>query len=141
MFVDIKSRLQESQLTELLSYSIFPDETRLIHIIKEYQSNSELEIYGFETEGELIGVLGIRMGEESTLHILHLSVHPNYRGLGYGRGQLMEMIALKKPEQLMAETDEDSVDFYRNVGFTVVSLGEKYPGVERFQCMYHTNEV
>jgi ribosomal protein S18 acetylase RimI-like enzyme len=141
MFLNIKSRLQENQYSELLSYSVFPDENTLIHTIKEYQSDNNLEIYGYETEGVVIGILGVRMTEESILHIVHLAVHPDYRGLGYGRGLLMEMIELKKPEQLMAETDEDSVDFYRSVGFTVISLGEKYPGVERFQCIYHTNEV
>ena len=35
-----------------------------------------------------------------------------------------------------AETDKDAVDFYRKLGFSVTSLGEKYPGVERFHCEY-----
>lgn len=138
MFVDIKSRLQETELSELLSYSVFPDETTLIHTIKEYRSNGNHEIYGYEAEGEVIGVIGVRMSEESILHILHLSVHPDYRSLGYGRGILMEIIELKKPEQLITEIEEESVDFYRNVGFTVVSLGEQSLGIERFQCIYHT---
>jgi hypothetical protein len=32
-----------------------------------------------------------------------------------------------------AETDREADGFYRACGFTVHSLGEKYPGVERFQ--------
>jgi ribosomal protein S18 acetylase RimI-like enzyme len=32
------------------------------------------------------------------------------------------------------ETDKDAVGFYRNYGFEITSLGEKYPGVERFLC-------
>ncbi len=136
MFVDIKSRLDESQFRELLSYSVFPDESRLIHTINEYQTNDDHEIYGYEADGEVIGMLGIKMCEGSILHILHLSVHPSFRGLGYGRGLLVELIEMKKPNQLMAETDLDAVDFYRNVGFSIVSLGETYQGVERFKCMY-----
>lgn len=140
MFLDIKSRLQEVPLSELLSFSVFPDEDRLIHTINEYQSNSNLDIYGYIAEEKVIAVLGIQMSEQSIVHIRHLAVHPDYRGLGYGRGILMELIELKKPDQLIAETNEEAVDFYRSVGFTIVSLGELYPGVERFQCTYYTNE-
>lgn len=35
-----------------------------------------------------------------------------------------------------AETDADAVEFYRKYGFKIKSLGEKYPGVERFLCEY-----
>ena len=28
----------------------------------------------------------------------------------------------------------DAVEFYRKLGFSIESLGEKYPGVERFRC-------
>ena len=35
---------------------------------------------------------------------------------------------------ITAETDRDAVEFYWSSGFKVTSLGEKYPGVERFLC-------
>ena len=31
-------------------------------------------------------------------------------------------------------TDDEAVEFYKKIGFQVKSLGEKYPGVERFCC-------
>lgn len=34
---------------------------------------------------------------------------------------------------IVAETDNDAVNFYAANNFTVTSLGEKYPGVERFR--------
>ncbi|MCC2686381.1 MAG: hypothetical protein K0R75_3280, partial [Paenibacillaceae bacterium] len=37
---------------------------------------------------------------------------------------------------LFAETDRDALRFYQKMGFTAHSLGEKYPGVERFKCLY-----
>jgi len=37
---------------------------------------------------------------------------------------------------IVAETDHEAVDFYRRYGFFITSLGEKYPGVERFLCQY-----
>jgi len=35
---------------------------------------------------------------------------------------------------ITAETVRDAVKFYWSSGFKVTSLGEKYPGVERFLC-------
>ena len=35
---------------------------------------------------------------------------------------------------LVAETDADAIGFYQCCGFAVESLGELYPGVERFRC-------
>ncbi|EOR21192.1 N-acetyltransferase GCN5 [Niallia nealsonii AAU1] len=40
---------------------------------------------------------------------------------------------------ISAETDNDAVGFYRKNGFKITSLGEKYPIVEWFLCIY-TNE-
>lgn len=36
--------------------------------------------------------------------------------------------------RMEAETDKNAVNFYRKIGFNITSLGEKYPGVERFKC-------
>jgi len=35
---------------------------------------------------------------------------------------------------ISTETDQDAVNFYNKIGFSITSLGEKYPGVERFWC-------
>jgi hypothetical protein len=37
--------------------------------------------------------------------------------------------------RLEAETDADAAAFYSKLGFTVTSLGETYPGIERFRCV------
>jgi ribosomal protein S18 acetylase RimI-like enzyme len=139
MFIEMKARLKEEPITELLSYSIFPDPERLEHAIREYQSSEELEILGYEVEGELIGLVGYRMNGEE-LELCHVAVDPSHRGLGYGRGQLLELMVRKQPKRVVCQTDEDSVNFFRAIGFEVRSLGELYPGVERFECFYEVDE-
>lgn len=49
---------------------------------------------------------------------------------------MIHFIASKYPS-IVAETDDEAVDFYRRYGFFITSLGEKYPGVERFLCQYN----
>lgn len=47
-----------------------------------------------------------------------------------------EFIKTKKIVRIKAETDKDAVGFYKKNGFSITSLGEKYPGVERFECIF-----
>ena len=47
---------------------------------------------------------------------------------------LRQLCAKLMLKQLTAETDADAVGFYQRCGFEVESLGELYPGAERFRC-------
>ncbi|PSC77189.1 N-acetyltransferase, partial [Mammaliicoccus sciuri] len=38
-------------------------------------------------------------------------------------------------QKLVAETDNDAVGFYIKLGFKIISLGEKYPGIIRYKCI------
>ena len=67
--------------------------------------------------------------------IKHIAVSPNHRGQGIG-SKMISIIKVKHSLTFVfAETDKDAVNFYKNCGFKITSLGEKYPGVERFQCI------
>jgi len=136
MFIELKSRVDEPGVRELLEFSGYPDEDWLRTAIAAYRTDAGLKLYGIEEDDELIGLIGYRGEEDGTLTIAHLAVSPEHRGLGYGRGLILEMIGQASPTAVVAETDEEAVDFYRNIGFEIESLGEKYPGVERFKCTY-----
>lgn len=52
-----------------------------------------------------------------------------------------ELIKKKRIVRIKAETDKDAVGSYRKNGFSITSLGEKYPGVERFDCTLSVSNV
>jgi len=136
MLKPLKDRLNDPIVRDIAGYSVYPDPEKLERTMEAYKSDAGLEMYGYEVDDELIGIIGIRMDEGGELRIEHLAVSPDHRGLGYGRGLILEAIEEKKPAIVMAETDEEAVDFYRNIGFEIESLGEVYPGTERFKCSY-----
>jgi ribosomal protein S18 acetylase RimI-like enzyme len=136
MLIDVKSELHESHIQELLSYSVFPDPDKLEQTIKLYENDSSLWLYGYESEGVLVGIIGFRINDAQEMTITHLAVEPESRGVGFGRGIILEIIEEMHPVRIVAETHEETVQFYRNIGFVIRSLGEKYPGVERFLCTY-----
>ncbi|WP_327932040.1 GNAT family N-acetyltransferase [Brevibacillus centrosporus] len=66
-----------------------------------------------------------------------MAVRAASREHGYG-SQLIDLLLQKyKSKVIAAETDQEAVGFYRKYGFQIKSLGEKYPGVERFLCVYY----
>ena len=66
--------------------------------------------------------------------IKHIAVSRNARGNGIGSKMIQFICKKYKLEFISAETDKDAVEFYQRYGFKITSLGEKYPGVERFWC-------
>lgn len=92
----------------------------------------ETRLFGLAADERIVAVVGIRLNQMAKAEVLHIAVAESYRGRGYGR-HLMELVeGMEGLTELYAETDRDAVGFYEHCGFSIESLGEKYPGVERF---------
>ena len=139
MFISLQDRLEDPIVQELIEYATLPEQEYVLAALKEYKEQDSMTLYGFEDEEQLVALIGIEKKNQE-VQIKHLAVLPENRLKGYGRGIISEMISIVKPEVVTAETDEEAVDFYRNIGFIVYSLGEKYPGVERFRCVFEIEE-
>lgn len=140
MLRDISKESLQPEVKELLSYSVFPDPEAIERAASHYQTGQS-RLFGYEEDGLLIGVIGFDV-VQNELFIRHLAVLPENRGQGYGRGLILELLleVQPQPDAIIAETDEEAVDFYRNIGFEVYSMGEPYPGGERFRCVYEVEK-
>ena len=133
--IDLKLRLNEPALLELVSLSIGnPTPERLEQICQRYRQHSRWKIMGYESDGRVIGCIGIEISEPTQGVVRCISVLPSERNKGIGRSMLNEIVELTGLTSLIAETDREAVDFYQKCGFQVESLGEIYPHVERFRC-------
>lgn len=135
MLKNLKPRLQEPEVQELISYSVFPDSDQVNETVQQYVRQSNLFLTGYEDEEQLVGLIGYEHTGASEITIRHIAVLPENRFKNYGRGMISQLLAEYNPDTLIAETDQEAVEFYRNTGFVVYSLGELYPGVERFRCV------
>ncbi|MFC5528291.1 GNAT family N-acetyltransferase [Cohnella yongneupensis] len=141
MLIDLKSRLQDSEIQELIGWSVFPDPDSVPQVIEQYAAeDSELSIMGYESEEQMIGFVGFSINSEDRMVLRHIAVLPEARGAGFGRGMILELLHQFAPNTIEAETDEEAVHFYRSIGFRVESLGERVPGTERFLCTYEAYE-
>lgn len=84
--------------------------------------------------GHLHGLIGLAPRGAGCGEVRHIAVQPGLRGHGIGRDLVRLGMAATALRAVVAETDRDAVGFYRALGFSVQSLGERYPGSERFLC-------
>ena len=129
---EIKTKEIQPSIRNLLSYAT--SESKIVTEYNNYLKGPNRKLFGVEQDEEYIGCIGIEIVSRRVCMINHIAVFPEQRGKRVGS----EMINLLAEQFLfiIAETDKDAVDFYKKYGFTISSLGEKYPGVERFLCTY-----
>jgi len=139
MLIDLKKRLREEEIRELLACSVFPEPGRVDEVIERYEQSSDWAISGLTDDDGIVGLIGYRPGDRGELEVLHLAVIPEARGAGFGRWLLLETIERERPAAVVAEADEHTVEFFRHVGFVVESLGESPYGEERFRCVFATD--
>ncbi|ULO05327.1 GNAT family N-acetyltransferase [Paenibacillus sp. 19GGS1-52] len=141
MLIDLKHLLGTPEVNELMTYALIDEPESLLHTSAEYSEQTALQLCGWEEEKLLLGLVGFEETEDGSLVIRHIAVLPENRGKGYARGMILELLTVRQPRYLLAETeDEVSADFFRSHGFMVYSLGENAAGIEMFRCVYEVEE-
>ena len=132
MIKEINHPFPPSSLKTLLSYAVSGD---IDSVYEDYRQIPNRKLFGFQKDGQVIGCIG---GEQNsaTFIIRHIAVTPEERGSGIASSMIQFILKDSSIKTVIAETDKEAVNFYRKFGFHITSLGEKYPGVERFDCQY-----
>ena len=121
---------REKALARVGSYAADPSVTILVHRIHDGRAP---DVLTRRDAGRIDGCIAYRRDGDS-LEVVNIGTAPAVRGAGLGRRLIEAAIEREKPQAVRLETDNDAVGFYRRCGFSVTSLGEKYPGIERFEC-------
>ncbi|OKP98740.1 GNAT family N-acetyltransferase [Paenibacillus sp. P46E] len=136
MLISLINYWDRNAVERLLAECMMADDERVREEVDRYLAEDSRELQGTFIDGELAGLIGIRRGPGTEAEILHIAVQTRWRGRGIGAAMIGELRKCGGIEMLQAETDREAVGFYSHCGFKISSLGEKYPGVERFSCKY-----
>jgi GNAT superfamily N-acetyltransferase len=100
---------------------------------EEYRTCHNWSLYGWIENGEIVGSCGFKVYHTDRVEMLNIAVAENVRKRGIGS----TMVNALRDEFLLpihAETDDDAVGFYRNVGVETTSfIHEK--GYKRWACV------
>lgn len=118
-------------LSAVISSSIgSPTPEKIAQILQSYQRPNQFLIGAFSSQN-LIAVIGFELnGMQVT--IKHISVVDEFKKQGIGKSLIHRLIKDYKPSTVSLETDEESVDFYRKLGFMCEPVTSKY-GI-RYRC-------
>ncbi|WP_244946842.1 GNAT family N-acetyltransferase [Planococcus soli] len=131
---EIVSNQLDPTLVNLFSYVISQD--RIAGEYEKYITSENRKLYGILVENNFIGIIGFEFTNLDVCEIRHIAVSPKFRGKRIGSDMINFVRESHSFMELSAETDKDAVGFYRNYGFAITRLGEKYVGVERFWCVF-----
>ena len=121
-----------AELAAALAPSLFrPSDAALDNLLNEYQRWPHA-LYVLAEAGRIVGVAGVTLRDPGLVEISHLAVEASRRREGRGRRLMGAVQRALAPRVCWLTTDDDAVGFYRRLGFVVRSLGERYPGRERF---------
>lgn len=135
----LKEYNDPQSVIDLLSECMYPGEEKIAREFEAYILDPARSLLGWTENRELVGLIGFELLADNAIEIKHIAVKPGHRKQGLGKRMIMELMDENSVTRIEAETDKDAVDFYRSLGFQIRSLGEKYPGVERFECIFKKN--
>ncbi|MDQ7131095.1 MULTISPECIES: GNAT family N-acetyltransferase [Mammaliicoccus] len=102
--------------------------------VEKYYSIIENELYSVSNNECIVGIVGLISTEQEVV-IKHIAIQNHIQNKGLGTEIINEIHQLFPKRKLVAETDNDAVGFYTKLGFKIISLGEKYPGIIRYKCI------
>ncbi|WP_239748238.1 MULTISPECIES: GNAT family N-acetyltransferase [unclassified Mammaliicoccus] len=102
--------------------------------VEEYYSITENELYSVSNNERIVGLVGLISTEQEVV-IKHIAIQSHLQNKGLGTEIINKIHQLFPKQKLVAETDNDAVGFYTKIGFKIISLGEKYPGIIRYKCI------
>jgi len=119
---------------EVFSASMYhPTPEKYASAAEDWLSDPGTHCFGAYEGDELLGILVVRGGD-----ILGIAVREDARRRGIGRKLILHALSLFPI--LSAETDADSVGFYRACGFVCTSFERTFPDgtVLRYRCERNT---
>ncbi|TWT13267.1 GNAT family N-acetyltransferase [Planomicrobium sp. CPCC 101079] len=127
----------QSEIEEVLSFAT----SKAREEYRKYLETNKRKLYVYKVNEAVGGCIGIELIADNNCVIKHIAVSLENRGQRIGSKMIGLICEKYKFSSILAETDQDAVDFYRRIGFETKSLGEKYPGRERFLCQKNFSQA
>lgn len=95
-------------------------------------------VFVCEHQGGKKGMMILNLSEEAA-EIIGIAVSDDSRRQGIGKKLIQRVMESENLESVTAQTDDDSIDFYRKCGFSEEKFVIEYPdgSAVRYNCVLH----
>ncbi|WP_264775131.1 GNAT family N-acetyltransferase [Deinococcus aetherius] len=109
------------ELETLLARAMFPDPGRIRRTLESYRTDPTRRVFAWVVEGRPVSTAGIQQ-RDGEVEVLHLGTAPGEERRGHARTLLHALAAYLNTGHVVAETDDEAVEFYRRAGFEVTPI-------------------
>ena len=132
---DVKKELLNEQIYTLLTPSVYnPTTEKLQKRAQKYFDCNSTNAYAFLQDGEYVGIMVFNI-DDDTVTINDIAVKTDFRDKGIG-GKMIRFILDKfSSNNIIAETDDDAVGFYKKFGFEISEIESEFDS-KRYNCVF-----
>ena len=125
------------QTYEIYKHCMFiPTEEKFNNKVDLFLNDNSVKIFACFEQDEVLGIMVVSFIEQKKIEIIGIAVNSSVRGKGIGSYMINQVVNDYGLLSVYAETDDDSVGFYRNNDFSIVEFSEIYGDepVVRYKC-------
>ena len=106
--------------------------------MEDYLLDSSVKVFVSENRGRKTGMMVLKLSEAAA-EIIGIAVSDNARRTGIGKQLIQRVMKSENLESVKAQTDDDSIGFYRKCGFSEERIVIEYSdgSVVRYNCVLH----
>ena len=103
--------------------------------MEDYLLDSSVKVFVSENRGRKTGMMVLKLSEAAA-EIIGIAVSDNARRKGIGKQLIQRVMESENLESIKAQTDDDSIGFYRKCGFSDERIVIQYPdgSAVRYNC-------
>jgi N-acetylglutamate synthase-like GNAT family acetyltransferase len=135
--VDLSGRVDERPVRSVLARS--HHSAQPLDEARAHYRSGEWTFVGWQEENAVVACAGAERLDGDTIGIRSIAVEPAWRHRGLGRTLLDALAEHMDATRIVAETDDDAVDFYRRCGFVIEDAPAKF-GRARYWCTRQRQE-
>ena len=104
--------------------------------MEDYLSDTSKKVFVYEDRGKKTGLMVLKISEDAA-EIIGIAVSDNARRKGIGTQLIQRVMESENLESVNAQTDDDSIGFYRKCGFSEEKTIIGYPdgSAVRYNCV------
>ena len=106
--------------------------------MEDYLHDSTVKVFVCENRGKRIGMIILKFSDAAA-EIIGIAVSVDARRKGIGKQLIRRVMELDDLECVKAQTDDDSIGFYRKCGFSEEKIVIEYPDgpAVRYNCVLY----
>ena len=128
--------LSEEAFSIYASCMYHPTYNDYVGLMEDYLSDTSKKVFVYEDRGKKTGLMVLKISEDAA-EIIEIAVSEKLRRRGIGKQLILSAMELEGIGRIEAQTDDDSIGFYRRCGFSEEKSIIDYPdgSVVRYNCI------